>query len=307
MTKEWFHKLLEVGSPIYSWELLLRTGMVAALVPTAGVVAKPFLILTVWLRGSKVKATPLEVPLSAVKCFRAVLLRGSDESENQLEETNHCWLYTAENVFAILDAKVVKGKITISKESIEALENLEQSKTDLPEKHVPQRRRRGGARKKKALKKAGALKAKSKEESAQKKAVVKKKETKPEKSVITSSDIRRSVRGRRNIRQVLGHIWDADFLAFGQNTFFGTDGYCKLGGLNELTSKAFKEKLPLYFEHKYWMQRTPAQYGNKVFGELEKILKMLKNPKPDRSTWETLLRDFHGAMGHESGAIDLEK
>ena len=277
-------------------------GLVAS--PTSPV--RPYLVLTLWPRGQKPKPSSAEVPAAMVKTFRAVLLSEIHEEEGIFEMTEHCFVYSMDHVFAVLDAhpeKDPRGRIRLTDESLEALHTLEGMQCHVPD--AKRRRRKkvavDGHRKPAQMSQKGG----EKEEAVVSKVLKKqiKKKGMEAFDPMTANDMRRSEPGRKNIKRFARHIMDEEFLAF-ETPCFDEDGICTVDGAKTLSSKSFVEKLPFMMEQKFWLYRSPQHYSEKVFTLLKGILDGMNAIPPTRVEWVTLIREV--ACVSDSGTVNVD-
>lgn len=245
--------------------------MIIALVDAPGAAVKPYLVLTLWPRSAKPRPSASSIRIDLVKGFRACLLHESKDSADCFEPTEHVWLYTSQNVFAVLDTAAStdlnSGKIVLTHESSEALQRLNECQVGSSLKlHSKKKKKQGKQVRSKRV--AAALKL-SKEEKGSMKAVIQaigkknKKANGTSSMDVTAEDIRRSTLGRSNVKQVVSLIFDKELLAFQTDSYFDGDGYCRIPQAKDWTKKSLLKNAPTFFEHKYWQARKPEDCGGR--------------------------------------------
>lgn len=98
------------------------------------------LVMTLWPKMQKPKPCAASVPLTNIKCFRAVVLEQTDEG---LKPTTTLSMLDGINVLAILDSEgsdLNRGNLVISQESQELLSKLKAGEFEKPT--LPKRKRR---------------------------------------------------------------------------------------------------------------------------------------------------------------------
>lgn len=292
------------GRCVFFHSHLPRTGNVVSAFLGDGHPVLPYLVLTVWPRMQKPKPAPSKLPLSQVKCFRAVRLVPEQNQPDVLLPTNNAVLLEAPNVLALLDcvsSDLSQGRIAISPESVEMLEKMQSDDFQCP--LVPSKKRRGTnkkIRKRAAAKVQKMIKKKGYDKSAKPAAAVKKVDAVAMDSAdqITASNLRRSAAGRVALQNALKRIMHEEVLKFPDDpTFNQTTELCTLSGLETLTVKAFLAKGPKYFECKYaFGTRNPEAYGERVFLDLVQINRELLAAPVARTRWVALVRDVAKVM-----------
>ena len=283
--------------------------MVVALVSSPTAPIRPFLVLTLWPRSQKPRPSAAEIPITMVKVFRAVLLHEIEGDAGALEATEHCWIYSADHVFAVLDAHAEKGpegRLKISAESFDALQTLKEAHMEVPDPTKRKRKRQTqGQRTAPGKNDVLNQKAAEKEEMAATKAISKKQKQKGLDTFepVTAEDVRRSEAGRKSVRRLVKHIMDEEYMAFEGRSCFDEDGFCTVEGAQTLSRKAFLEKVPSFFEQKFWLFRNPKKYGEKVFGQLKDMLDKITGQPPSRTAWIDLIKDV--AKVCDSGTVKV--
>ena len=259
------------------------------------------LVMTLWPKMQKPKPCAAAVPMSSIKCFRAVILEQTDEG---LKPTSTLSMLDGMNVLAILDSEASdlnRGKIVISPESQELLSKFESG--DFQKPTLPKRKRRGpttkAARKRAAqkVKQMHAKKLGKKAGNDEEPGGKDKKRSKAEIALesaetVTSADLRKNAAGRNAIANVMARCRDLDALKFESPVFHSLTNLCTLDGLSHLTFKVFSAKAGKYFECKYaFSARSPADYGERVFADLVHMCKNLRKTPPSRDQWIELVRE----------------
>ena len=199
--------------------------------------------------------------------------------------TEFTWMYTPENVLAILDvmeADVASGKIVLTPSSKAALSTLKAQ--ELPELEVKNRRKRRA--KETAEKEASASSAKLSFKSVAKKvkmvaaaSAAGDPSQADEASLIGPDDIRRSIAGRNAIKRFASKLLDLDALHFAEQPCFDLlSRECTLKVAKGYKRKDFLNHIPLYFQYEYFSVRSPEHYGHTVHCALTKILVELQKP-----------------------------
>ena len=287
--------------------LFLRSGAVVVALPANGAAVEPYLILTLWPKTVKPKPATAEVPLDAVKCFRAAKLMLDPANEAMLKASFHMEMLAAHNVLAVLDAasaSVHQGEVRITAESMEMLRKMQGAEFQPPKMPV---KMRGAVRVKKpaqpSLKKAGTavkkmLKKNKKEKKASEKPSATHAAKKPKKDAVVlddqhicAEDLRRSEKGRASIALAVKRLRNMDNMLFSDPVFDKNTHLCCLSGLEDVTWKGFCPKVAKFFESKYaFSARTPAAYGEKVLQDLMSIEKGFKADSADRNRWIDMIR-----------------
>ena len=260
---------------------------------------KPAMVLTLWTKGKKPRPCVWEVPMASVKSFRAVTLAKAenDPSPGRFDPTESTWRYDPSQIVGILDVEKsdwASPEITLTADSIEALDKLDEEVAtvqDLAEKQdKPQKK----TSKMKSGPKFNAVhKLITKHTKAAAKAAAAKSQTKkdhPDEAVIVAADIRRSEAGRRKIKALVCKALEVETMKFDAPCFDATSGACALKGLSGLDFKDFLSRTPKYFQAQYWKINSPVHYGQRVFNDLEKILKDLDGEPPCRKSLESFIR-----------------
>ena len=114
---------------------------------------------------------------------------------------------------------------------------------------------------------------------------------------ILPSDIRRSVQGRKAIKDILIKIASLDNLHYASKPAFDPQTQkCLVKDVNaDYLFNEFLLHAPMYFQFKYFKVRNVDLYGNKVCQELQAILDELKNHEPRRKLWLALVKDVYAA------------
>ena len=234
------------------------------------------LVLTLWPCGSKPRPCTQEIELSRVKTFRATLLERGESSE-EFVPSMYTWRYGPTQVLAILDcesAEMCSGKFVVTKSSAEALDKLwaeEPQEVSVP-KDKRLRKKKGKAHHVSFKAMAGKLKGNLKKISLDE-----------EKDVVTASEIRRSEKGRKVIRDIVLKCCEIESLQFPKPSIFDlTSQKCTLKQLEHFSFKSFIDTCPRYFQWKYFQVRNASKYGNQVHADLCQILKGLRESVPSR-------------------------
>jgi len=259
------------------------------------------LVMTLWPKMQKPKPCAASVPLTNIKCFRAVVLEQTDEG---LKPTTTLSMLDGINVLAILDSEgsdLNRGNLVISQESQELLSKLKAGEFEKPT--LPKRKRRcptTKAARKRVAKKVKQMHAKKNNKNSktdQEPKAQDKKRSRTEVALehaesITSADLRKNSAGRTAISNVMARCRELDCLKFEKPVFHSMTNLCTLPGLDHMTFKVFSTKAGKYFECKYaFSARSPADYGERVFSDLVLMCKNLRKDPPSRNLWIQLVKD----------------
>lgn len=259
------------------------------------------LVMTLWPKMQKPKPCAASVPLTNIKCFRAVVLEQTDEG---LKPTTTLSMLDGINVLAILDSEgsdLNRGNLVISQESQELLSKLKAGEFEKPT--LPKRKRRcptTKAARKRVAKKVKQMHAKKNSKNSrtdQEPTAQDKKRSRTESALehaesITSADLRKNAAGRTAISNVMARCRELDCLKFENPVFHSMTNLCTLPGLEHMTFKVFSTKASKYFECKYaFSARSPADYGERVFADLVLMCKNLRKDPPSRKQWIALVKD----------------
>ena len=248
------------------------------------------LVMTVWASGTKPRPMAIDVPLKNVKCFRAVELFQSAISKSEFHATCNVWRYTSPDVMAILDvteSDLNHGRIELSETSMEAIavfkgENTfpQASNADKDSAAAKKRKNTLGPQMKKAMKVS-----KEKESEGTKLAV--------QEDIVVPSEIRRSEKGRKIIRDVLTRICEVELLRSSGNAplFHPQTGESTMKTSAGLTFQEFISGAPAMFEAKFVLLRAPEQYGSRVHNDLNLLLKQVRAEPCSRKGLVELMAD----------------
>eukprot|EP00913_Durusdinium_trenchii_P011302 g10614.t1 len=223
-----------------------------------------------WKRVGAQERGAQPVPLSHIKSFRAVQLKGKEENGKIVfEPTSNSWIFSSSHVLAILDidaslSDVASGRLTLTPESLDVFAEVQSENKPEVEPSSPKRRRKtsskinfskvfkGFHRAAKTL-----MKKAEKESSAQ-----------PES--IKPQDIRRSEAGRKKIKSILVKMASLDQLHFANPAFDAKTQMCKIKTISEQYSFAdFVNQAPAYYQFKFFDKRKGDSYGAAVCAELQ--------------------------------------
>ncbi|CAK9052489.1 unnamed protein product [Durusdinium trenchii] len=254
------------------------------------------LVMTVFPVAKKPRPCAQPVPLSHIKSFRAVQLKGKEENGKIVfEPTSNSWIFSSSHVLAILDidaslSDVASGRLTLTPESLDVFAEVQSENKPEVEPSSPKRRRKtsskinfskvfkGFHRAAKTL-----MKKAEKESSAQ-----------PES--IKPQDIRRSEAGRKKIKSILVKMASLDQLHFANPAFDAKTQMCKIKTISEQYSFAdFVNQAPAYYQFKFFDKRKGDSYGAAVCAELGSALDEMRNEKPSRTKWLALISDVRSA------------
>ena len=259
--------------------------------------AEVALVHTMRPNSKKPKPCVQELPLDRVKCFRATILLETEGSD-AVCPTELTWMYTPENVLAILDvmeADVASGKIVLTPSSKAALSTLKAQ--ELPELEVKNGRKRRA--KETAEKEVSASSAKLSFKSVAKKvkmvaaaSAAGDPSQADEASLIGPDDIRRSIPGRNAIKRFASKLLDLDALHFAEQPCFDLlSRECTLKVAKGYKRQDFLNHILYHFQHEYFSVRSPEHYGHRVRCALKKVLVELQNPVPERKGLQKLIAD----------------
>ena len=256
----------------------------------------PALVHTVWPRAKKSRPCSQEVAVSCLKTFRATILTGgeADQQEgNVLVPSSRTWMYGSEHLLAILDVNqdatnVDAGKIVLTDQSMSAITQIQA--LDVPD--LPDGQRGSGKRKKRAGK--GKLKGKLRSVASVRKS---------KKAVSTGTDglpmpeeFRRSIPGRRVIRNTIMKAGEIESLRFSANPCFDkVTQKCLLKDRKDYDWKRFIEDVPFLFQSRFFQTRNAERFGRLVHQDISAIFKQLQGTKPDRKAYMTLIAECHDA------------
>ena len=258
---------------------LFRTGKAIVLQLDKDAKAVAAVIHTLWPCSSKPRPCVHEVEMSRVKSFRATLLETGDDP-HVLLPTQHAWRYSVLQVLAILDCEpgsIADGKVVLTPESAKALQSLQVAEHEPVSLPKDKRLRKAKPRKRKMFKIYGA-KAKAEKEALKK---IPDKDVAP--NVVLASEIRRSEKGRKVIREVVMKILELDSLQFTSAPLFDSQSQeCTLKKCQGWPLKAFLDQCPKFFQWKYFQLRKATDYGTRVHQDLCQMLTHLRGTPPSR-------------------------